>query len=124
MSFKQKLWLWGPVAFYAAFIFWLSSAPRPIPGIQYFPWIDKVFHLLEYAPLGILLVRAVSQSHRKKISRKMYLGVFIAAVIIGGLDEFYQRFTPMRVSSLSDAFADAVGAFIGQFLYGRTILSS
>ena len=50
--------LWAPVLAYTGLIFWLSSAPRPIPGALRFPWIDKPIHMTEYALLGILSIRA------------------------------------------------------------------
>ena len=118
MSLRERLWFWGPVVAYTAFIFWLSSAPRPIPGIQYLPWIDKVYHMGEYAPLGSLLLRALSQSRRRKPSQGMYVAAFLTALVIGLLDEYYQGFVPRRVSSLWDACADGAGAAIGQIFYG------
>ncbi len=41
----------------------------------------------------------------------------LGALTVGTLDELYQRFTPLRVSSGWDTLADIVGAAIGQLLY-------
>ena len=114
---KKPIRLWVPVLIYIGMIFWVSSSYHPIPGIQYFPWMDKICHLIEYTPLGGLLTRAISGSWSRLGKRSVFLGAFLVAVSVGLSDEFYQRFIPMKFSSIWDVAADAVGASIGQFLY-------
>ena len=107
------------MAAYVAFIFWLSSAPRPIPGIQRFPWLDKLCHTVEYAPLGSLLSRAFRRSFSFARWGLVQTLAFVAAVAVGSADEFYQRFIPPRFSSIWDTLWDGVGASLGQWFYQR-----
>ena len=73
--------LWVPVFLYTVFIFWLSSAPRPIPRALRFPESDKLLHILEYlhktlgekfrpAPLLVQYVKV------GRLGRKSGRGVF------------------------------------------------
>ena len=109
------------MAVYVSFIFWLSSAPRRIPGTEIFPWIDKAAHTLEYALLGLLLSRACRRSFPRMSRHRLQLIPFIFALSIGSADEFYQRFVPTRISSIWDTFWDCVGSLLGQRLYQRKL---
>ncbi len=82
-----------------------------MPGIQLFPWIDKLYHVVEYGPLGALWTRAFRRS-------RPALGISIG---IGGLDELYQRFIPPRITSGWDLLFDGIGAAVGIWLYRRRI---
>ena len=113
---RRSLSLWLPVAAYVAFIFWLSSAPRPAPLLFRWPGADKLVHLGEYTPLGSLLLRAFSRSFSSS-RRRFWPAVFLAGLLVGVLDEFYQSFVPTRNSSLWDVSADLIGVTIGQILY-------
>ncbi|MBI3333684.1 MAG: VanZ family protein [Candidatus Omnitrophica bacterium] len=116
---KRRLWLWAPVGIYTAFIFWLSSAPRPIPGIQRFPWMDKPLHLLEYLPLGSLMARAVAGSFSGLAVAAASAWAFGGAAAVGILDELYQGRVPLRVSSPWDTLFDCIGAALGLWVYQR-----
>lgn len=111
--------LWVAVLLYTAFILWLSSAPRPIPGIRYFPWLDKVCHIIEFSPYGALWARALKNSFPRWSPWQLQWTTLLASLAVGGMDEFYQRFIPTRVSSLFDVAADGVGAFLGQRFSAR-----
>ena len=117
---KRLLFLWLPVALYTAFIFWLSSAPRRLPGMTLFPHIDKAYHLAEYAPLGILLSRALRRTFGRMKWLAISVRVLIAVALVGGLDEFYQSFIDTRISSAWDAAADLMGGALGLLLYRRS----
>jgi VanZ family protein len=114
------LWLWAPVAAYTAFIFWLSSAARPAPPLFTWPGGDKLLHMMEYAPLGSLLLRAFKRSlPRKKASVFPVIAGFLFARGVAAADEFYQGFISQRFSSAWDAAADGTGAALGQWVYAR-----
>lgn len=116
MTGKRFLSLWLPVVLYTGFIFWISSSYRPIPGIEVFPQMDKVFHFLEYLGLGFLMVRAVWNSGSLRWPAAL-AAAFLAAVAIGALDEFYQSFVPMKEMDLLDWAADAAGSTLGLWVY-------
>lgn len=109
MTLRRKLSLWLPVIVYTIFIFWLSSAPRDMPLVLRWPGGDKVVHLGEYAPLGILLLRAFSRSQLP--------AAFATGAMIGGLDEMFQGFVPARHVSAWDFIADVAGLAIGLMIY-------
>jgi VanZ family protein len=100
---------WGPLALYMAFIFWMSSRPRPeiFDGSP-----DFVLHGSGYALLGALAVRAVARG----LASPRSLGVLVAgvaiAVLYGASDEWHQSFVPGRDASVGDLLADAGGALI------------
>ncbi len=106
---------------YVAFIFWLSSAPRPAPPFLRWKGADKLFHLAEYAPLGSLLLRAFSRACSPSYRRAMGLFTILAGLAVGSADEFYQSFIPTRASSLWDLMADGIGVLAGKFLYGLKV---
>ncbi len=101
--------LWAPVLLYTAFIFWLSSAPRVPPPALRWPGADKLIHLGEYAPLGVLLLRA--------FSRSQFPAALASGAVVGGLDEMFQGFVPARYVSPWDFLADLAGVVIGVAIY-------
>lgn len=119
------IWFWGPVAAYTGLIFWLASSTRPIPGMDLFPHMDKLFHGVEYLPYGVLWIRAVRSSNlirdrflSGKIRWRSVLAIaFLCAVTVGALDEWTQGFRPFKTADFLDWGADAVGVFLGQLLY-------
>lgn len=117
MSAGKAVRLWLPVALYTGFIFWLSSAPRPAPPFLRFPGADKVFHLCEFAPLGIFLLRAFRGSRPSAAWKTLYLAAFLGSLAIGSTDEFIQSFVITRMASVWDAAADLAGASLGQAIY-------
>lgn len=118
-SLRQLLGVWVPVLLYVAFILWLSSAPRPIPGIRYFPWMDKVVHVVEYGPLGGLLARAWRRSSPSWPWRWVQGFGFLGAALVGFIDERLQASVPGRISSPWDLVMDLLGAGLGQQWYQR-----
>jgi len=100
-----------PVYVWAACIFLVSSlslAQLPAPGPS-----DKIAHLIEYAVLGFLLVRALQQSE-SKTTRNHALSLTLAIGILYGLsDEVHQIFVPLREFEILDILADAVGCIAG-----------
>ncbi len=113
--------LWLPVGGYTALIFWVSSVYRPVPGIELFPQIDKLWHLAEYTPLGCFVLRAVTRSFRSIGMARAWMAGGAYALVVGVLDEFYQSFVPMKDPSGFDLLFDLAGALLGQWLYGRRV---
>ena len=101
-------WLWLPVVFDAALIFYLSSIPglATPPG----PISDKHFHFMSYGLLSVLLVRALASARVRDITWRVAILAFGLATFYGATDEFHQWFVPGRTSALDDLAADALGA--------------
>jgi VanZ family protein len=105
----------GPSIAYALLIFILSSIPAlksPDLGISF---EDKIYHMLEYAVLGILLQRGSGMSG--DLSLKRILSVSILGVCYGASDEIHQLFVPGRLCDPFDFLADAAGVVAGQALF-------
>jgi len=117
-SIKVLIRYWLPVILYLGMIFILSSIPNlRIPFSSMIGSIDKFAHILEYAPLGFLLMRAL-----KGTKRALPLGASMAIVVpfllvCGISDEIHQSFVPGRDPSISDLACDLIGGVIGSLLY-------
>ena len=85
----------------------LSNAPLPEQVS------DKTGHLVAYAGLALLCVRAVGGGlPRRVVLRAAALALAIAAAY-GIFDELHQSFVPGRSADIRDWFADVSGALIG-----------
>jgi VanZ family protein len=105
-----RLWLWGPVVAYMAFIFYESSQPSlpsVVGGIS-----DKVLHILGYTVLGALLVRALSAGFRRPVTAFVAVLAVALTTAYGVSDEIHQSFVPPREMDPWDVVADAVGGVI------------
>jgi len=109
---------WAPLYIYAGLIFYLSSAPRPIPEVG-IPYFDKVLHIFEYAVFGILASRAFKNSPRKTFFGNFKILAILASIIYGISDEIHQGFISERDLSVFDMLADGLGGILGTFIYGR-----
>jgi VanZ family protein len=76
--------------------------------------LRKLGHLTEYAVLAAFLWRALRKGMnlRAKMST-LFVGVWVACVIIAASDEFHQSLIASRTASLSDVLTDGLGAAIG-----------
>ena len=102
--------LLAPVVLWAALIFALSSIPSLDTGFGTWDLVlRKLAHLVEYAILGGLLLRALRREP--------------AAVALGSLyavtDEIHQSFVAGRQGSPLDWLIDTVGVFAGVVLFSR-----
>lgn len=105
------------MAFYTGLIFWLSSGYRPIPGMRYFEQMDRLYHLAEYGPYGWFWIRAVRGTFPKLSGFQLLAVALAGASLIGGLDEYFQSFVPMKFSSAWDWLFDTMGAAVGLWIY-------
>jgi VanZ family protein len=104
----RRLWLWGPVVFWASLIFALSSfskLPSPPSGIT-----DKHEHFVAYGVLAALLVRALSNGSWSGVTTRVALAAAVIAALYGVSDEVHQYFVPGRETSIVDLIADVLGA--------------
>ena len=112
---RSFLKFWFPLGAYSAIIFFLSSLPATKVVLPFTVW-DKLLHVLEYAPLGLLWARALKQCRHWPYLMLWAISVLLA-YLYGLTDEFHQSLTPGRESSLWDACADLIGADFGTGIY-------
>ena len=94
----------------------MLSSQSNLPAPYEFPESDKVVHVLVYAPLGVLMVYALSRSTQS--ANLIFFGACLA-FLYGLTDEVHQYFVPGRTASGLDLMADGTGAMIGSFIYTK-----
>lgn len=110
MSRRGLLSLWAPVVLHMALIFILSSIPQPpeVPGSG-IPYFDRYVHIVLYAVLSALFLRAQGGGWSR-----VTFGAALAAVAFstayGITDELHQYFVPPRQMDAFDLVADTLGA--------------
>jgi len=103
----RRLSLWGPPAIYALAIFGFSSTSSPpVPPQQL---TDKHVHLLVFAGLALVLVRALANGRWLDVTVALGVRASVLAIAYGATDEWHQSFVPGRDAELLDLAADAVG---------------
>ena len=104
-----------PVIIYAIMIFIQSSLPASdvIPDSLN---NDKLLHVLGYALMGALSMRAWLTGPVKNTGMVIMLSI-VTTVLYGLSDEFHQSFVPYRHADVFDVVADGVGGVIGTILY-------
>ena len=113
-NWVRRLSLWAPPLVYAAVIFHLSSQSNPLPQVTAIVW-DKALHLIEYAGLALLLVRALAGEGLGWLTT---IVVAIAATsAYGASDEWHQLLVPGRDSDYHDWIADTCGGALGVVVY-------
>lgn len=115
---KKFLSLWLPVILWMIVIYIGSSiggVPR-VGGKAIDGMVHRAAHLIEFAVLGALILRAVSNGTRAIARREMIITLIIVA-LYGASDEFHQRFTPGRSSEFVAVLFDALGGLIGMLVW-------
>jgi len=103
--------VWSPAVLLMAAIFMFSSlpdVPGPPGGIS-----DKTAHVIVYAALGILMVRALADGCWCRVTGRSVASAIVLAVLYGVTDEYHQSFVDGRVADVADVMADAAGACSG-----------
>jgi VanZ family protein len=116
---KRFLALWLPVVVWMGVIFAGSSISKvPQVGDETLDGLaHRVAHVLEFAALGALLLRATSNS--KPVSKREIVITLIVIGLYGASDEFHQRFTPGRSSEGISVLFDVAGGAIGVWAWQR-----
>jgi VanZ family protein len=130
---------WLPVVVWAAFISWFSTdafSARSTnsyidPVLRFFfgeltpagfrlahSIIRKSAHLTEYAILGALMCRAMTDPG-ERVSRTTLLRALGCCAAYALLDEAHQTFVPSRTGSGIDVLIDTTGATIGTLIFTR-----
>jgi VanZ family protein len=102
--------LWWPVLGYMAAIFGtssLSNVPSPPAGLT-----DKHVHLLLYAGLTAVTLRALAHGSWRRLTLGASAGAALIATAYGVLDECHQLFVPGRSFEVLDMVANGIGALL------------
>ncbi len=114
---RKSIGLWLPVLLWMGVIFWgssIGSVPKA-GGVAIDAIVHRTAHVLEFAVLGWLLLRALSAG--RAITRRDIAITLIGVTLYGISDELHQRFTPGRSSELSAVLFDAAGGLIGAWAW-------
>lgn len=105
---------WVPVFVWMGIIFFLSSRHSVSVSEEYFInfLFFKTLHLIEYAVLYTLILRASYQASDDRQKRNVYLRAYLITVLYAVTDEFHQSFVPSRTAKPRDVIIDAIGAGI------------
>jgi len=97
----------------------LALSVKRVPAELYPFWnIDKLYHVIFYALLGLLWARTLART--RKVERRTFIGpVLLITFVYGASMEVVQYFLPERSASVPDAMADGLGGFIGAVVYER-----
>lgn len=104
---------WLPVIAWMIVIFVGSSignVPR-VGGKATDGLVHRTAHVLEFAVLGAVVLRAISQ--KKPITKREMIVTLLIVALYGASDEFHQRFTPGRSSEGLSVLFDMAGGAIG-----------
>ncbi len=110
------LYYWFPILVYCLLIFFQSSYPSPehVPDL---PYMDKLLHILAYALLGALFLRAFKTTQIKHHLKLVLILSILLSSLYGVSDEIHQSFVPYRNADLMDILADMIGSIIGVYIY-------
>ena len=127
---RRLQFLSRPATWFAAYALWfvllflLSSITVEAKGKPSIPHLDKVAHATYFtagsAALGIGLLLGGSKLARSRHQRWLLLTLVLAALVVGGFDEWHQSFTAGRSGNdLGDLAADLLGGVVGFFVATR-----
>ncbi|PIT94976.1 teicoplanin resistance protein VanZ [Candidatus Falkowbacteria bacterium CG10_big_fil_rev_8_21_14_0_10_38_22] len=100
------------------FIFILSNIPDEDFGPPLFSWQGLVAHLIIYAVLAYLLLRAIlSWAKTKSVNWQTVFGIIAFCLFYGITDEYHQSYVIGRSASLIDLGFDGLGGAVGAVLF-------
>ena len=108
--------IWFPVIAYSGIIFIASCVPNLTTSVSGIEW-DKLLHIIEYAPLGLLIARAICACWAPMPRSALIGWVALFSSLYAVSDEFHQSSVPGRNASGYDLVADTVGGMIGGYIY-------
>jgi VanZ family protein len=114
---KKLIKWWLPALVWMGIIFVGSSigdVPR-VGGRTTDGFVHRAAHVIEFAVLGALLLRALSKE--RPVSRREIIITLILVALYGVSDELHQRFTPGRSSEGVSVVFDVVGGIIGAWAW-------
>jgi VanZ family protein len=106
---------WLPALVWAGVIFWLSSVPDLESGLEQDFILRKIAHILEYAILTFLFLRALAKENLS--IGKIVISSIVFSLFYALTDEYHQAFVFGRESSLKDVGIDSVGIILTSILW-------
>ena len=119
----QRQGFWAALLLaWAALLWWLSARSLPPLGPS-FEHADKIKHLLYFAAGGFCAARLLQLQFPAWSAARLLLAGVVFGLLLGGIDEFHQSFTPGRSGNdPGDLAADTAGGLLGAWLALRTAL--
>lgn len=114
---RKLLWRWLPVIIWLGVIFGgssIGSLPRADSALLD-ALVHRIAHVLEFALLGLLLLRAISE--RGSITWRQVISAALLCGLYGVTDEWHQAYVPGRSSELSAVPFDFGGGLIGALVW-------
>lgn len=105
-----------PLLAYLAFITLWSHRSAPAPFAVRAP-LDKLAHVIEFLPAGVLLARWWGSRARASHVGRRLITVVVLGTLFAAADEVHQSFVPGRTADVMDVVADAVGILGGGVLW-------
>jgi VanZ family protein len=112
----RRLLLWGPVALWAAALFFASSMSDVGPAGRIPDWVT---HGLAYLVFALLIARALAGGLGRVLPGRAVAITTLLATLYGASDEWHQSFVPGREASAGDVAKDLGGALSGALLFRR-----
>lgn len=112
---------WAALAWAAVILVATSIPGRDLP--RAFPGADKLVHLALYAPLGVLVGRALRREGRRVELAATTLLWAGTLALFAAVDEWHQDFIPGRSSDRIDWLADVVASTAGLILATTSLRS-
>lgn len=106
---------WFPAIAWMIMIFLFSSRQRiSVADEQVINFLFfKSIHVIEYAILYALVLRAIiTSSYKNKDVQQMYISAIIICILYAVSDEIHQTFIPTREGAIRDVFIDTLGMLI------------
>jgi VanZ family protein len=102
----------------APFLMWLVPDISSAALLQVQFVVRKAAHLVEYALLGSLLLRAL-RAGQGRVRWSLGGAAVGVAALCAAADEYHQSFVGSRTGSAGDVMIDIVGACVGVAIYWR-----
>jgi len=98
---------------YAIFVFYLSVQPITEETPEWFPYQDKVFHVMLYAIFSFILAIGMRQGKKQYLVKTVFYMSFVISFIYGFFIEICQIFVPTRSFEVLDITANSIGSILG-----------
>ena len=106
---------WLPALVWAGVIFWLSSVPDLESGLEQDFILRKIAHILEYAILTFLFLRALAKENLS--IGKIVISSIVFSLFYALTDEYHQAFVFGREGNLEDVGIDGIGIILTSILW-------